>query len=249
MFVHPPQVRAAALDLVRAGVNDCAIARRLGIPRSTIRDWRRPSYVRKLPGAICPRCWRAVLRPIEFSDADYAELLGLYLGDGHIVRTGRSDRLRIFLDSSYPGIVQDARALLRRCFPGRGVGSLRSREKSMTTLSLYCTHLACIFPQHGPGRKHDRPILLESWQQAVLRRDPWPFLRGCIRSDGCVFVNRTGRYTYLSYDFKNRSSDILGIFTEVCDLVGVDYRRYAEHVRIYRRASVARMVQNVGFKG
>ena len=24
------------------------------------------------------------------------------------------------------------------------------------------------------------------------RAEPWPFLRGCIRSDGCVFVNRTG---------------------------------------------------------
>ena len=52
-----------------------------------------------------------------FTKEDYAELLGLYLGDGHIVRTGRSDRLRLFLDTRYEGITADAQALLERCFP------------------------------------------------------------------------------------------------------------------------------------
>jgi hypothetical protein len=86
--VHPPFVRAAALDLIAAGVNDCEISRRLGIPRGTIRDWRRPSYVRKLPTDVCPRCWRGA-KPIRFTAADYAELLGLYLGDGAASRRGR----------------------------------------------------------------------------------------------------------------------------------------------------------------
>jgi hypothetical protein len=196
----------------------------------------------------CPRCWRDVSRPFGFTDADYAELLGLYLGDGHIVKTGRTDRLRIFLDTRYPGIVTDARALLQRTFPERSVGWMLSRKGTTTILSLYCTHLSCVFPQHGPGRKHSRPILLEAWQRTILERSPWPFLRGCIRSDGCVFMNRTGRYSYLSYDFKNRSTDILGLFTDACELVGVEYRRYSEHVRIYRRPSVKLMLEHVGIK-
>ena len=33
-----------ALRLVAAGVNDCEIARRLGVPRTTVRDWRKPRY-------------------------------------------------------------------------------------------------------------------------------------------------------------------------------------------------------------
>ena len=32
---------AAVLELVKAGWNDCEIARELGIPRGTVRDWRR----------------------------------------------------------------------------------------------------------------------------------------------------------------------------------------------------------------
>jgi hypothetical protein len=248
MFVHEHAIREAALGLIQMGLSDCAVSRRLGVPRSTIRDWRRPTYVRKTPSGTCPRCWRAVRRPFSFTDADYSELLGLYLGDGHIVRTSRSDRLRLFLDSRYERIVAEAHELLRRCFPGRPVGSIYEHGGTMTVLSLYCTHLSCVFPQHGPGRKHERPIVLEQWQRDLLERAPWPFLRGCIRSDGCAFVNRTGRYSYLSYDFSNCSADILGLFTDACDLVGVGYRRYARHVRINRRGSVALMLDHVGVK-
>ena len=39
--MHGPEIRAEALQLVAAGVNDCEIARRLGIARTTVRDWRR----------------------------------------------------------------------------------------------------------------------------------------------------------------------------------------------------------------
>jgi hypothetical protein len=248
MFVHSAAVHATALELIRSGLNDCEVARRVGLPRSTVRDWRRPTYVRKAPAMICPRCWREVYRPFEFTDADYAELLGLYLGDGHIVATRRAQRFRLFLDARYSQIVKDAEDLLGRCFPERRVGRFSAHGGTMIVLSLYCAHLSCVFPQHGSGKKHERPIVLEPWQRDVLARDPWPFLRGCIRSDGCVFTNRTGRYSYLSYDFSNRSTDILGLFTDACDLVGVEYRRYAEHVRIYRRPSVALMLEHVGVK-
>lgn len=248
MFVHPYAVQSEALALVAAGHNDCEVARRLGVPRATVRDWRRPSYARKPGTATCPRCWRPSWRRISFSQPDYSELLGLYLGDGHIVRTGRSDRLRLFLDTRYTQIIADAEALLRRCFPEHSVCTSRCAKGTTTIVSLYCTHLACLFPQHAPGRKHLRDIRLETWQSEILRREPWPFLRGCIRSDGCVFVNRTGPYSYVSYHFSNYSPDILGLFTLACDLVGVEYRAYAQCVRINRRASVALMQENVGGK-
>jgi hypothetical protein len=172
----------------------------------------------------------------------------LYLGDGHIVRTGRSDRLRLFLDTRYTRIIGDAEALLRRCFPDHSVGVSRSAKGTTTIVSLYCTHLVCLFPQHAPGRKHDRDISLERWQSEMLEHEPWPFLRGCIRSDGCVFVNRTGPYSYVSCDFSNHSADILNLFTRACDLVGVEYRKYSRHVRVYRRDSVALMQKHVGTK-
>ena len=73
-------------------------------------------------------------------------------------------------------------------------------------------------------------------------------LRGLIRSDGCVFVNRTGRYEYVSYEFSNRSAQIRNLFMDACDRVGVSYRPYRRYVRIYRRESVALLQANVGGK-
>ena len=183
-----------------------------------------------------------------FTAPDYAELLGLYLGDGYIVRTGRSDRLRLFLDTRYSQILDDAQALLCRCFPRHRIGRFQTAKGTTTILSVYCTHLACLFPQHGVGMKYERSIVLEPWQTAIVECEPWRFLRGLIRSDGCAFVNRTGRYAYLSYEFSNRSQQIRELFMDACDRVDVEYRAYRRYVRIYRRPSVALMQQHVGLK-
>ncbi len=96
--------------------------------------------------------------------------------------------------------------------------------------------------------KHTRRIELESWQAAILASAPWHFLKGSIRSDGCSFINRTGPYEYLSYGFSNHSEDILDLFCQTCDRVGLEYRRYARSVRINRRSSVARLKDKIGVK-
>jgi hypothetical protein len=234
------------MALIAAGVNDCEIARRLGVPRTTVRDWRAPRYERK-PVETCPRCWGPT-RSVWFTPADYAELLGLYLGDGHISQLARTERLRVFLDSRHRTIVAEADALLRRCFPANRVGRFDPAGERMVVLWVHNGHLSCLFPQHGPGKKHERRIALEPWQTDLVHAAPWAFLRGLIRSDGCVFVNRTGKYEYLSYCFDNHSADIRDLFVDTCHLVGVDCRPAGTSVRIYRRASVALLVEHVGVK-
>jgi hypothetical protein len=246
MFVHPPAVRQAALALIAAGLNDCEVARRLGVPRRTVRDWRIGGASSSARG-ICPRCWRQTSM-VLFDANDYAELLGLYLGDGHISVLARTERLRLMLDTKYPAIVEDAAALLARVVPENVVGRQLFHGGRMATLHAYHQHWTCLFPQHGPGKKHDRAIVLEPWQHTLVGQAPWAFLRGCIRSDGCVFINRTGKYEYESYEFANLSRDILDLFGAICASVGVEHRRYETCIRIYRRASVALMIEHVGRK-
>jgi hypothetical protein len=106
-------------------------------------------------------------------------------------------------------------------------------------------HLTCLFPQHGPGLKHKRRIVLEPWQREIVDSAPWPFIRACIRTDGCAFINRTNvhrpqPYEYLSYQFTNMSTDIVELFTGQCERVGVftrvnRSRRGLWDVRINRR--------------
>jgi hypothetical protein len=248
--MHGPEIRQEALRLVGAGINDCEIARRLGLPRSTVRDWRRPSYVPKSPRGeveLCPRCWRAC-RPIRFTAEDYAELLGLYLGDGHISQMARAQRLRLFLDAKYPTIVSEADALLRRVFPGNRICRQTRHNGAMIELFVYHQHLGCLLPQHAVGKKHLRRLTLEPWQSELVTTAPWCFLRGCIRSDGCVFVNRTGPYEYISYGFTNYSSDILDLVETTCRAQGLRPCRYARAIRLNRREDVARLLEHVGAK-
>lgn len=249
--MHPPEARATAAALVAEGIGDLAISRRLGIPRRTIADWRLATHYREPTTNRCPRCWRSIKR-IDLRPENYAELLGLYLGDGCISQHPRTQRLRITLDARYQRIVADTHGLLARVFSENTIGSVEAT--GCVHLSVYSTHLVCLFPQHAPGSKHDRSIKLEPWQGGAVAGAPWMFLRGLIRSDGCVFTNRTGPYAYLNYGFANRSNDIVDLFTAACRMVGVDDyrvnrgRRGMWRVRINRRASVALMREHVGLK-
>jgi hypothetical protein len=115
-------------------------------------------------------------------------------------------------------------------------------------LSVYSRHLPCLLPQHGAGKKHDRPIVLERWQEELVAQAPWSLLRGLLWSDGCFFINRTGPYRYLSASFSNRSAEILALFCRTCERVGVRYTTTGSSVRICRRSSVADLAAFVGTK-
>jgi hypothetical protein len=74
-----------------------------------------------------------------------------------------------------------------------------------------------------------------------------------IHSDGCRFLNRVtagGRiYAYPRYNFTNASGDIRALFTDTCDLLGIEWRRMnARNISIARRASVSRLDGFVGPK-
>lgn len=195
---------------------------------------------------------------MRFTSTDYAELLGLYLGDGSISQHARTDRLRIVLDDKYPGIINDTSCLMKRCFPRNKISVGRGSKGRCSAVSLYSRHLVCLFPQHGEGPKHKRDVALEPWQEQIVNIAPWGFLRGSIRSDGCVFINRTNihrpePYEYLSYEFSNSSTDIVEIFLQACDRVGVFTRATRGStgrwkIRINRRDSVALMLEHVGVK-
>jgi hypothetical protein len=183
----------------------------------------------------------------------YCYLLGLYLGDGHIARTPRVWRLRIFLDSAYPAIVQACETAMNALMPGQTAHVCRRRGMNCVEVGMYSKHWPCFFPQHGPGRKHTRHIRLTPWQQTLVRQAPQGLLRGLVHSDGCriVATERKGNYERRAarYAFSNRSEDILTIFCETCDLLGIRWTRASAHQdAIYRKASVAKLDEIVGPK-
>jgi hypothetical protein len=196
-------------------------------------------WLRVAVGEDCDRgCGRA--HSCKAVPTSYAYLLGLYLGDG-CLSLGRRGvfHMRVALDQRYPGIIRECRRAIEDVLPGNRVSVQPRRGERRSDVSVYSKHLPCLFPQHGAGKKHERPIVLKEWQSTIVAEQPGSLLRGLIHSDGCRFENHIRHgdrlYTYPRYGFSNRSADIRRIFTHACDLIGVEWRVMNE-----RTISVAR---------
>ena len=159
------------MDLVRLGYNDCEVARRTGVPRPTVRDWRcghsrntlRSPHVAN--GYRCSGGHDFSGLPVE----QYSYLLGMYLGDGYINETNRGVfRLRVSMDAKYPDIADETSVAMEALMPGQQVHRVYRRKARCLEVSMYSKHWPCLFPQHGPGRKHSRSIRLEASQEELL---------------------------------------------------------------------------------
>lgn len=106
----------------------------------------------------------------------------------------------------------------------------------------------CLFPQHGPGKKHHRRIVLSEWQRQLVRITPDRLLRGLIHSDGCRFMSSGRGWRHPRYAFSNLSADIRRIFTDACDLMGMHWTTSGRVVYVSRKADVARLDTFVGPK-
>jgi hypothetical protein len=113
--------------------------------------------------------------------------------------------------------------------------------------------LAVPIPSAAPGRKHNRAITLAGWQEHIVETMPEPFLRGLIHTDGWRGLDRVhvkGKdYAYPRYQFSNRSDDIRRLFTDVCDRLVVQRRRWTRyHVPVAQGESVAILDSVIGPK-
>ena len=230
----------AVRSLIAVGLNDCAIARRTGVPRRTVSDWRRKSPVR-VRGRV-DHGFSGLPPPA------YCYLLGLYLGDGCISRQPRAWRLRITLDDKYPVIIDRCREAIEILMPRQRAGTFRRSDRCVEVY-LDSKHWPCLFPQHGAGKKHLRPIRLEPWQEVLVKAATEEFIRGLIDSDGCRVVANDRGVKSIRYHFSNRSDDIRDLFCAALDDLGIPWTRPSRYqVAIYRKAAVARLDEFVGPK-
>jgi hypothetical protein len=248
--VYDATTRREVLARVRDGETLRRISLDTGISRATLREWReRDGRYGMRHRCPCPRCSSAVL-PRQ----PYLYLLGQYLGDGCICRMGRTWVLRVSTCDAYPQVRAEVVAAM----------SLIVANPVHVIAQQGCASIECttkrwlhLFPQHGPGRKHERPIVLEPWQLAMVAADPRPLIRGLLHSDGCRVTNWTERrvghtvkrYEYPRYLFSNRSDDIRGIFTDALDAIGIAWKQNNRwSISVARRDAVAALDRFVGPK-
>lgn len=259
MFVsHTLSAVLEVAELLERGVSQREVAGKVGVPLGTVRRWARGRWPQLaqplLTGAtVCPRCLAPEHDMRTLPRGAYAQMLGLYLGDGCITRLRSTYQLRITMDTSYPAVIEEARAVVRAVLPHRVVGACAVRDERCVNVTVSDASLPCLLPQHGPGRKHRRPIRLEPWQEAIVNAEPGRFLRGLIHSDGWRGENRVhvkGRdYAYPRYQFSNRSDDIRRLFTDACDRLDIAWRPWGRwHISVARREAVALMDEHVSPK-
>lgn len=248
----------AVFELKAAGHTDRDVSLLTGVPISTIRGWRNRRFSGRpvppiLESECCAHCGGP---PHDFGSLpprSYAYLLGINLGDGCLTRNGSSWTLRVALDSAYPGIIEEVcRAICALREDSRPIVRPYAHHNCVSVQSTWRPWL-CLFPQHGPGRKHTRKIGLVEWQRDIVDRAPGSFLRGLIHTDGWRGLNRVhvkGRdYEYPRYQFSNRSDDIRSLFTDACEKLGVKWRQWTRyHVSVAQSESVAILDSFIGPK-
>lgn len=254
--MYRPEVRVEALALIDSGFTLRAVSVSTDVSRSTLREWR------DHPGkdgqrASCPRCANNPALPEP--RAQYAYLLGLYLGDGCISASGDPAKgvwkLRVMCCDASPGLIEECARAVRAVRPANKV--MRVRKQGCTEVLSCSRHWPCLFPQHGLGQKHSRPIELQSWQQAITTEFPGQFAQGLFHSDGYRGTNRVHArlasgdrcYEYPRYLFTNESMDILRLCAQTLDQLGVAWRYSRRNaISVARREAVARLDQFVGAK-
>jgi hypothetical protein len=244
--MHTVAIRQEALDLLASGVSRREVCRRLRIGYNSTYRWQS----RIEPAITFPRCFRCERTS---APAEYGYLLGQYLGDGHIATVNRTTALRIYCCDAYPQMMDEVAAAMRAV---ANVSVNRRQLKGCTQVQSATNHWCCLFPQHGPGMKHQRRIELHDWQRELVAQDPRPLIRGLLQSDGCRATNIVHRplpsgtrtYSYPRYFFSNMSDDIQGIFTDALDQLDIAWRKNRFSISVARREAVATLDRFVGPK-
>ncbi|SIO85424.1 helix-turn-helix domain-containing protein [Nocardiopsis sp. JB363] len=264
--MHSRETVDKALRLRSLGWTQQHIAFACGVSQRAVSHWvngrRRNLASEHKRVSYCPRCSEASIH-----EEAYAYLLGAYFGDGHL--TENKNRLGlytlwIYYDNKYPQLISYCQAAIEAVFPVKACTVDRS---GCTAIKACSKHWTCILPQHGPGKKHERPMVLEPWQQRIVDEHPEALIRGLIHSDGCRVVNRIRKkcpageveyYEYPRYHFTNTSKGIIDICTRTLDRLGIAWKihvnklepvhRDTHVVSISRKEAVARMDAFVGPK-
>ena len=253
LIVHPPHLRERATQLMASGVPFGEVCRILGLPRGTVGNWfygerARRAAARPPELSRCSRC-----RPIPGIPGDpasYAYLLGLYLGDGHLVTKAKVPVLRICCTNSWPELIDLCENAMLAVLAKK---VQRVQKNGCVSVQSYSIHWPCLLPQHGPGHKHERPIRLMEWQTPLIDSNHGSFLRGLFHSDGCRVTNRIRRgekvYEYPRYNFSNESADIMSLCQASLDALGISWSMCRRNMlSVARREAVAELDRHVGPK-
>jgi hypothetical protein len=201
----------------------------LQVPKTTIRDWvsgrSGSKYLKTISSEepIDPVLQLTQLNPSLSNEerySIYSFILGLYLGDGCIVKIRTTKRFGITLDKKYDklnSLVIDSFGKLFGKSPYVHDRSLRKGIKNnCIDVYYHSKSVGNIFPHEGVGKKHLREISIAEWQHEII--DPVNIVKGLIFSDG--YYSKCRGRDFIGFD--NRSLDICNILIRYLGILGIN---------------------------
>lgn len=178
------------------------IVSRLGVGSSTIARMLQESPLRTKSEAAASR-----YEPLKLSGnlEELAYLVGIYLGDGCLVQSSRTELLDIACDAKYQGLIDRFTSLVSRVF-GKAPALQRDPSTNCVHIRLYGTGISATLGMDlGPKNRRDLQIPL--WIKDNEEFTRW-CLRGLFETDGYIH-SRRGRDRSVVVGFSNTNGSLL----------------------------------------
>ncbi len=183
-----------------------------------------------------------VFPPLE-RNGELAELIGVLLGDGHIQKFPRTERLLIFSNSNNPGFIKRYKVLVENLF-NKKTYVYQQAGQNCTRISLYQKSISERL-QVPTGARGSLSIRVPEW---ILENRDYTvrYLRGLYEAEGSL-SHHEPTYTH-KLNFSNMNSSMLeNVFTLMVSL-GFHPSRDAKRVQISRKEEVRQAVELLQFR-
>jgi intein-encoded DNA endonuclease-like protein len=231
------------------GLNVSQISKQLNIPRTTVRDIVKPTYVKLYPdksfrfnheqnNLLLDRIKNPISNEDEIMRKNYSYLLGMFLGDGCLTKDKKNVyRIRVTCDAKYPNIIDLVFNSVQTAMPNNKAYKVYRYYKdklSCVDVSCYSKDWVLLFPFYQKGRKWTYKIALEKWQQDIIDLYAKDFWLGLYHSDGCRYI---AKKKYVYYNFTQKSNDIFNLFLNTSNTLGVTCSAYKK-LGVYNIAAI-----------
>jgi len=178
------------------------------------------------------------------NDEELAYLVGVYLGDGSLVQSSRTELLDIACDSKYEELIERFANLVTQVF-GKLAVIYNDQASNCVHIRLYGRGISSILG-FEPGPKHGRDLRIPAWikENEILSR--W-CLRGLFETDGYVH-RRRGRDRSIVVGFSNTNEALLDEVQQLLYNLGyATFRRNNTSVDCWQFDEAIRFIADIDF--
>src|SRR3989344_527976 len=184
-----------------------------------------------------------ILFPPLPRNGDLAELIGVVLGDGHIEKFPRTERLLIFSNSNNPGFVARYAEIVKRLFEKEPY-VYKQTSQNCIRISLYEKEISRRLGIPTGARK-DIVVKIPSWvvkdKKHIIR-----YLRGLYEAEGSLSFHKP-TYTH-KFSFSNKNQSLLKNVEKLLRILGFSPHSDAVRVQISKKDEVRRVAELLEFR-